>query len=110
MSTLPLIVFDLDGTLVDSAPNLVNAFNFVLEREGLPAVPLAPSWKMIGAGARAIIERALEAEGRVCKSDYVTKMTEDFIAFYADHIADHPRPIEGTEQAIDELASRDHTL
>jgi phosphoglycolate phosphatase len=110
MSTLPLIVFDLDGTLVDSAPDLVNALNFVLEREGLPPVPLAPARKMIGAGARAMIERALEAEGRVCTPDYVTKMTDDFIAFYGDHIADNTRPFEGTEEALDDLARQGHRL
>ena len=110
MSTLPLIVFDLDGTLVDSAPDLVNALNFVLEREGLLPVPLAPARKMIGAGARAMIERALEAEGRVCTPDYVTKMTDDFIAFYGDHIADNTRPFEGTEAALDELARQGHKL
>jgi len=110
MSTLPLIVFDLDGTLVDSAPDLVNALNFVLEREGLLPVPLAPARKMIGAGARAMIERALEAEGRVCTPDYVTKMTDDFIAFYGDHIADNTRPFEGTEQALDDLARQGHRL
>lgn len=110
MSKLPLIVFDLDGTLVDSAPDLVNALNFVLEREGLPAVPLAPARKMIGAGARAMIERALEAEGRVCTQAHVAKMTDDFIAFYGDHIADHTRPFEGTEAALDELASLGHRL
>ena len=110
MSNLPLIVFDLDGTLVDSAPDLVNALNFVLEREGLPAVPLAPARKMIGAGARAMIERGLEAEGRVCTPDYVAKLTDDFIAFYADHISDNTRPFEGTEAALDELASQGHRL
>jgi phosphoglycolate phosphatase len=57
-----------------------------------------------------MIERALEAEGRVCTPDYVAKMTDDFIAFYADHISDNTRPFEGTEQALDELASRGHTL
>jgi len=110
MNNLPLIVFDLDGTLVDSAPDLVNALNFVLEREGLAPVPLAPARKMIGAGARAMIERALEAEGRVSTPDHVAKMTDDFIAFYADHITDHTRPFEGTEAALDELASRGHRL
>ena len=80
MSNLPLIVFDLDGTLVDSAPDLVSALNFVLEREGLPAVPLAPARKMIGAGARAMIERALEAEGRF---DEAAQEYDALIGYYA---------------------------
>ncbi|BEV47039.1 HAD family hydrolase [Afipia carboxidovorans] len=110
MATSSLIVFDLDGTLVDSAPDLINALNFVLEREGLTPVPLAPARKFIGAGARAMIERALEAEGRTCTPDYVSKMTEDFIVFYGDHLADNTRPFEGTEDALEDLASRGHRL
>ena len=58
------LVFDLDGTLVDTAPDLITALNFVLDREGLPPVPMASARNMIGAGARKLIERGLEAEGR----------------------------------------------
>ena len=60
--TLPrTVVFDLDGTLVDTAPDLIAALNFVLDREGLPPVPLKSARNMIGAGARKLIERGLEA-------------------------------------------------
>src|SRR5438552_2414349 len=52
MTSAPTIVFDLDGTLVDTAPDLINALNFILDREGLPAVPLASARNMIGGGAR----------------------------------------------------------
>src|SRR5712664_3495688 len=58
------VVFDLDGTLVDTAPDLINALNYVLDREGLPPVPLHSARNMIGAGARRLIERGLELEGR----------------------------------------------
>ena len=47
------LVFDLDGTLVDTAPDLITALNFVLDREGLPPVPMASARNMIGAGARS---------------------------------------------------------
>ena len=47
MTSSPLIVFDLDGTLVDTAPDLVGALNFVLQREGLPLVPMASARTMI---------------------------------------------------------------
>ena len=52
MASLRTVVFDLDGTLVDTAPDLINALNFVLGREGLPPVPLHAARNMIGAGAR----------------------------------------------------------
>ena len=58
------IVFDLDGTLVDTAPDLVDTLNVVFAREGLPAVPYATARNLIGGGARAMIARGLEAEGR----------------------------------------------
>ena len=64
MTQAHTVVFDLDGTLVDTAPDLINALNYVLEREGLPPVPFASARNMIGAGARKLIERGLEVEGR----------------------------------------------
>ncbi len=106
MTIAPLIVFDLDGTLVDSAPDLINALNYVLGREGMPPVPAASARKMIGAGARALIERGLELEGRVMTPDRVAQLTDDFIEFYAAHIADETRPFEGVEAALDELSAR----
>jgi len=100
------IVFDLDGTLVDTAPDLVSALSFVLEREGLPPVPLLSARNMIGAGARRMIERGLELEGRAATPDDVTRLTADFIDYYAAHIADASRPFDGLEDALDDLAAR----
>jgi phosphoglycolate phosphatase len=103
MTSAHTIVFDLDGTLVDTAPDLINALNFVLDREGLPPVPLASARNMIGAGARKLIERGLELEGRFASVEDVTRLTDDFIDYYADHIADVSRPFEGLESALDDL-------
>ena len=100
------VVFDLDGTLVDTAPDLINALNFVLDREGLPPVPLHSARNMIGAGARKLIERGLELEGRAASPSDITRLTEDFIVYYADHIADLSRPFEGLEIALDDLGTR----
>jgi phosphoglycolate phosphatase len=101
-----IVVFDLDGTLVDTAPDLVNALNYVLNREGLPAVPVDSARKAIGAGARRLIERGLELEGRSMGPDDVTRLTRDFIDHYAAHIADASRPFEGLEGALDNLSAR----
>jgi len=105
MSPIRTVVFDLDGTLVDTAPDLTNALNFVLTREGLPAVPLEAARAMIGAGARKLIERGLEVDGRAAGPGDVTRLTNDFIDHYAAHIADQSRPFEGLEDALDDLAA-----
>jgi phosphoglycolate phosphatase len=99
------IVFDLDGTLVDTAPDLIGALNFVLDREGLPPVPLHAARNMIGAGARKLIERGFEAEGRAMTVKEIDRMTADFIDYYAGHIAEASRPFEGLESALDHLTA-----
>jgi phosphoglycolate phosphatase len=106
MASVRTVVFDLDGTLVDTAPDLINALNFVLDREGLPPVPLHSARNMIGAGARRLIERGLELEGRAASVGDITRLTDDFIAYYAEHIADVSRPFEGLESALDDLGKR----
>ena len=103
MTSARTVVFDLDGTLVDTAPDLINALNFVLDREGLPPVPLHLARNMIGAGARKLIERGLELDGRSADVDHITRLTGDFIDYYAAHIADASRPFEGLEGALDDL-------
>src|ERR1700704_6242825 len=100
------VVFDLDGTLVDTAPDLINALNFVLNREGLPAVPMKSARNMIGAGARKLLERGLEVDGRHVGPGDLDRLTNDFIDHYAAHIADESRPFEGLEDALDDLSSQ----
>src|ERR1700731_450231 len=103
MTSARTVVFDLDGTLVDTAPDLINALNYVLGREGLPSVPLHSARNMIVAGARRLIERGLELEGRPASVEDITRLTSDFIDYYAAHIAEFSRPFEGLEAALDDL-------
>ncbi|HLI99163.1 MAG TPA: HAD-IA family hydrolase [Bradyrhizobium sp.] len=110
MTASPTIVFDLDGTLVDTAPDLIGALNFILDREGLAPVPLDSARNMIGAGARKLIERGLELEGRAVSLPELSRLTNDFIAYYAEHIADASKPFDGLEHALDGLAARGYRL
>jgi len=110
MTPAQTIVFDLDGTLVDTAPDLINALNYVLDREGLPAMPLQAARNLIGAGARRLIERGLEAEDRAASVADIDRMTLDFIDYYAAHIAEESQPFEGLESALDDLAARGYRL
>ena len=104
--TSPTIFFDLDGTLIDTAPDLVDTLNVVFAREGLPPVPYEPARAMIGGGARAMIARGLEIEGRVLDPKKLESLFVDFIAHYTDHIADRSRPFPGLIDALDELTAR----
>ena len=105
MTSPRMVVFDLDGTLVDTAPDLINALNFILAREGLAPVPLHAARNMIGAGARKLLERGLELEGRTVSLAELDRLTDDFINHYAEHIADASRPFDGLEAALDDLES-----
>jgi phosphoglycolate phosphatase len=107
---VPAVVFDLDGTLVDSAPDLVATLNTIFAREGLPPVAYEAARNMVGGGARLMIERGLEAEGRTLPAAEVDRLCRDFIEHYAAHIADHSRPFPGVETALDEIAASGLTL
>jgi phosphoglycolate phosphatase len=102
--TAPTIVFDLDGTLVDTAPDLIATLNTILRREGLPAVAFAAARNMVGGGARHMIERGLAAAGPGWGPADVERLCGQFIEHYAAHIADRSRPFPGVEIALDELA------
>ena len=80
MANAPLVVFDLDGTLVDTAPDLIGALNVILHKDGIPELPLATARNLIGGGARKLIERGLEVAGRDCTVAEIDRMMKDFIA------------------------------
>jgi phosphoglycolate phosphatase len=98
------IVFDLDGTLIDTAPDLIDTLNIVFAREGLPPVPYETARALIGGGARAMIVRGLEAEGRTVVPAELERLFQDFLAHYSEHIADRSRPFPGLTDALDALA------
>lgn len=101
----PTVIFDLDGTLVDTAPDLVDTLNFVLGREGVPPIDYQEARALIGFGARRMIERGLALSGRAMPEAAVECMFGAFIAHYADHLADRSRPFPGVDAALDRLAA-----
>ncbi len=104
------IVFDLDGTLIDTAPDLIATLNFILTTHGLPAVPYDAARPLIGGGARGMIERALIIDGRSAAVADVDNLYTPFIAHYAEHIADRSSPFPELEPALDRLAAAGHRL
>jgi phosphoglycolate phosphatase len=104
------IVFDLDGTLIDTAPDLIDTLNLILAREGLPAMPFKAARRLIGGGARGMLERALIEEGRPATKAEMDRLFAAFIEHYAAHIADRSRPFPQLEAALDRLAANGHRL
>jgi phosphoglycolate phosphatase len=105
MTRVPTVVFDLDGTLVETAPDLVATLNLIFARQGLPPVAYEVARNLVGGGARALIERGLAAEGRELGASEVDRLVNDFIAHYGQHIADRSRPFPGLTMALDALAA-----
>ena len=104
----PTIVFDLDGTLIDTAPDLVDTLNVVFAREGLPPMPYTTARNLIGGGARMMIKHGVEAEGRVFPPAKLDELFADFIAHYSEHIADRSQPFPGLIDALDALDAQGH--
>jgi len=100
-----VIAFDLDGTLVDTAPDLIGALNAVLAGEGLAPVPLASARNLVGRGARALIERGFAQAGVALPEARIPGLMERFIAIYLDRIAHESVAFEGLEAALDRLAA-----
>jgi phosphoglycolate phosphatase len=102
----PIVVFDLDGTLVDTAPDLVDTLNLVLRREGVTPLPFDQGRSMIGGGVRTMIERGLRARAKPLQPGELDRLFAAFIEHYAAHIADRSRPFPALETALDRLAER----
>jgi phosphoglycolate phosphatase len=100
----PTIVFDLDGTLVDTAPDLVDTLNAVLARHDVPPVSFAAARAMIGAGVKPLLQRALASNAIHPSTAELDALYGEYLKLYAEHIADRSRPFPGLTGALDALA------
>ena len=99
----PALLFDLDGTLVDTAPDLLGALNAVLVSEGRHTVDPTTLRHMVGHGARSLIEQAMAATGERAEPERLQELVDRFIAHYRAHIVDGSRPFPGVEDTLLQL-------
>jgi phosphoglycolate phosphatase len=97
------IIFDLDGTLVDSAPDLVRALNAVIQDDGYPAVSSELVRQMVGRGARALLRRAYARSGTALPEPALDRRVAHFLKVYEAGVAEHSRPFPGAEAALEAL-------
>lgn len=103
-----LIIFDLDGTLVDSVADLGEACNFALNRMGFPVHTTAAYRLMVGNGVRRLIERAVPEDGRT--HEVLEELRRHFMEYYEHHLWDMTVPYGGIPELLDELDHRNIKL
>ncbi len=104
------IAFDLDGTLVDTAPDLIGALNVVLGERGLLQVEEDAARILVGKGARALIAKGFALAGEPLDEAEIGALTARFIAAYQARIAQGSRPYPGLDAALDALSAAGATL
>lgn len=98
-----LAVFDLDGTLVETGPDLTDTCNVVLALHGLPQVPAEQLHPFIGLGARQMLAGALEASGTKVPDATLDQVLDDYFSHYSSRIAKLSRPYPEVMAALDRL-------
>lgn len=106
----PIVVFDLDGTLVDTAPDLVASLNHTIAARGLAPVGYEDLTHLVGHGARAMIERAFRLRGHPVDETEMPVMMDRFIAHYSAGMPGESRPYPGLIEALDRLREAGMTL
>ncbi|MDZ4381691.1 MAG: HAD family hydrolase [Parvibaculum sp.] len=102
----PVLLFDLDGTLADTAADLCETLNVILEMHGRARVPNERVRHLVGGGARLLLERGFGETGEPASAAMLDLGFEEFIDYYGRHIADHTKLWPGVRDQLDMLAER----
>jgi phosphoglycolate phosphatase len=103
MDTSPAFIFDLDGTLVDTAPDLLTTLNRLLLLKGRPAVDTAELRRLVGRGARNLIAQAFKLTGAPIDAAEIETLYDAFLDDYGRHVADASRPFPGVIATLQQL-------
>jgi phosphoglycolate phosphatase len=101
LALTPALIFDLDGTLVDTAPDLLGALNAVLVQEGRRLVDIADLRSLVGHGARAMLIEAMRRTGEPVPPERQPALIDSFIAHYREHLTDESRTFPGVETTLE---------
>ncbi|MBP5641908.1 MAG: HAD family hydrolase [Paludibacteraceae bacterium] len=103
-----MIIFDLDGTLLNTIDDLGYACNYALEKTGYPTHRIEDYPRMVGNGINNLIRRALPELERTEKN--ILRVREHFVPYYDEHNCDHTRPYDGIPQLLESLKMQGHQL
>ncbi len=98
-----VLAFDLDGTLVDTAPDIIGALNVILHEEGITPFHLDEARPLIGRGAMELMRRGFSLAGHPLKTEDEAPLLKRMLAEYEAHIDTYSRPFEGMAEALDVL-------
>lgn len=99
-----LVIFDLDGTLLDTVADLANATNWALEQCGYPTHPVEAYYKFVGNGINKLFARALPEEEST--EENILRIRSLFIPYYNEHNADYSRPYPGVTELLQTLQAK----
>lgn len=103
-----LIIFDLDGTLLDTIEDLANSTNYALRQHGFPEHSIETIRQFVGNGINKLLERALPENKR--SSDFVSMLKIDFIKFYSAHTDEFTRPYPGISDLLTRLYNEGYQM
>ncbi|MBP1640883.1 MAG: phosphoglycolate phosphatase [Bacteroidetes bacterium] len=99
-----LIIFDLDGTLLDTIYDLAHSCNYALALHHYPTYPVEAYRFFVGNGMNKLVERVLPDSDR--NADKIARVKKDFLAYYPDHATEHTRPYPGITKLLESLQQK----